>query len=133
MQRSMRLAMRPLALLAAAWLLAGPAAHAQTPPSPPKAPAPGASTPSPNIPEQKLSAAAAALERVASLQQDYQERIAKASDSDKERLVDEGNSALVKAVGDQGLSVEEYNSILEVAQKDPTVRDKILKKLPSAK
>ena len=53
------------------------------------------------------------------LTQDYQQRITAAAPADKERIVNEANSALVKAVTDQGLSVEEYNSILEVAQNDP--------------
>ena len=56
-----------------------------------------------------------------SLKQDYQQRITAAAPADKERIVNEANSALQKAVTDQGLSVEEYNSILEVAQ-PPTSR-----------
>src|SRR6516162_4734135 len=51
------------------------------------------------------------------------------SPADKERIVNEANSALVKAVIDQGLSVEEYNSILEVAQNDPGVRAKIRQRM----
>jgi hypothetical protein len=35
----------------------------------------------------------------------------------------------VKAVTDKGLSVEEYTSILEVAENDPAVREKILQRL----
>jgi hypothetical protein len=35
----------------------------------------------------------------------------------------------VKAVTDQGLSVEEYNSILRVAQNDPSLRAKIMQRL----
>jgi hypothetical protein len=39
-----------------------------------------------------------------------------------------------KAITDQGLSVEEYDSILEVAQNDPEVREKIRQRIrPSAK
>ena len=43
--------------------------------------------------------------------------------------MNEANSALQKAVTDQGLSVEEYNSILEVAQNDPGVRAKIRQRM----
>jgi Domain of unknown function (DUF4168) len=64
------------------------------------------------------SAAAAAIERVASLKQDYQQRIAAAAPDDKERILNEAVNALAKAITDQGLSVEEYDSILEVAQND---------------
>lgn len=127
----MRLLVRPLtaAALIAAWAPIFPAAHAQTPP-----PAPGFSNPSPNIPEQKLDVAAAAMEKVAGVQQDYQQRIAAADPSEKERLANEGTKALVKAVTDEGLSVEEYTSILRLAQNDPEVRQKILRRLdPSAK
>jgi Domain of unknown function (DUF4168) len=86
-----------------------------------------------NIPDQKLDAAAAAIERVASLKQDYQQRIAAAAPADKERLLDEAFNAMAKAVTDQGLSVEEYDSILEVAQNDPDVREKIRQRIrPSA-
>jgi len=39
-----------------------------------------------NIPDQKLDAAAAAMGRVASLKQDYQQRIAAAPPADQKRL-----------------------------------------------
>ena len=87
----------------------------------------------PNIPDQKLDAAAAAIERVASLKQDYQQRIALAAPADKERILNEAVNSLAKAVADQGLSVEEYVSFLVVAQNDPDVREKIRQRIrPSA-
>jgi hypothetical protein len=53
--------------------------------------------------------------------------------SRKEQLLDEAVNAIEKAVTDQGLSVEEYDSILKVAQNDPEVRDKIRQRIrPSA-
>ena len=72
----MRVLMRPIAaaLLIAAGLLFVPTANAQV-----QSPSPGLSNQSPNIPDQKLDAAAAAIERVASLKQDYQQRIATAA------------------------------------------------------
>ena len=109
----MRVLMRPTAaaLLIAAGLLSIPIANAQV-----QSPSPDLSDQSPDIPDQKLDAAAAAIERVASLKQDYQQRIAAAVPSDKERIANEAINALAKAITDQGLSVEEYDSILEVAQ-----------------
>ena len=125
----MRVLMRPAAailLLAAGVLI--PAANAQV-----QSPSPGLSEQAPNISDQKLDAAAAAIERVASLKQDYQQRIAAAAPDDKERILNEAVNALAKAITDQGLSVEEYDSILEVAQNDPDVREKIRQRLrPSA-
>src|SRR5262249_17444411 len=129
----MRVLMRPAAVmfLIAAGLLfvpAVPAANAQV-----QSPSPGLSNPSSAIPDQKLDAAAAAIERVASLKQDYQQRIAAAAPADKEDILNEAIHALAKAITDQGLSVEEYDSILEVAQNDPDVREKIRQRIrPSA-
>ena len=126
----MRVLRRPAAamLLIAAGLLFVPAANAQV-----QSPSPGLSNQSPDIPDQKLDAAAAAIKQVAGLKQDYQQRIAAAAPADKENILNEAIHALAKAVTDQGLSVEEYDSILEVAQNDPGVGEKIRQRIrPSA-
>src|SRR5215475_4890199 len=89
-----------------------------------QSPRPNPSTSAPDLSDQKLSAVAAALERVASLQQDYRQRIAEAeAPAEKNRLVEEANNELTKAVTEQGLSVEEYESILGVAQDNPEIRN----------
>jgi hypothetical protein len=126
----MRILMWPAAvLIIGTGLMPLAAANAQVQP-----PSPGLSEQTPNISDQKLDAAAAAIEQVASLKQDYQQRIAAAAPSDKERIANEAMDALTKAVTDQGLSVEEYDSILEVAQNDPDVREKIRQRIrPSLK
>ena len=130
MLQSTRPLMLPLAatILIAAWLLSVPLANAQTQ-SP--APAPSEQTPK-NIPDQKLDAAAAALEQVASVKEDYQRRIKAADPSDRNRIAEEAHNALVKAVTDRGLSVEEYTSILQVAENDPDVREKIIRRMHPA-
>ena len=110
------------AVLAAGWLLSPPAANAQ-------AQQPSVSEAAPEISDQKLDATAAAIVRVAVLKEDYQQRINNAPPAEKERLAGEAMTALAKAVTDQGLSVEEYSSILEVAQINPEVRDKIRQRI----
>jgi len=112
---------------AAAFLTAGcylciPTVHvlAQSPP-------PGPSISAPELSDQKLSAVAAALERVASLQQDYRQRIAEAeAPAEKERIVAEANNELTKVVTEQALSVEEYASICSGHETDCEIRRKIL-------
>jgi PleD family two-component response regulator len=95
---------------------------------------PAPSQQAPNIPEQKLDAIAAALEQVVSVRENYEQRLQKAPASDADKIADEAKNALVKAVTDQGLSVEEYNSILVVAQNNPEVRKKIIQRMrPPAK
>jgi len=100
-----------------------------------QSPSPGPSTSAPDLLDQKLSAAAAAIERVVSLQNDYRPRIAEAeAPAEKERIVAEANDEFTKAVTEQGLSVEEYASILDMARDDPEIGGKILQRIrPSEK
>jgi hypothetical protein len=127
MEADMRRSMRPLAVAAVsvACLLCVPAVHAQT--QPPKQP--GAQPESSGVSDQKLDAAATAAQHVVQVQQSYEKRIAAANPADKERLTGEANSALTKAVTDQGLSVDEYISILQLAQNDPTIRKKFVERI----
>src|SRR5262245_40571926 len=112
-------------LTAAILAVAVPAANAQV-----QTPAPSPSQPSQNIPDQKLDATAAALNKIADVKQTYTQQIeASASESDKQRLVDEANKELVKDVTDQGLSIEEYTSVMVVAKNDPAVRQKIIQRI----
>jgi hypothetical protein len=109
-------------VLLVAWDSSIPVANAQ--------PAAPELSPSPPISDQKLDAAAAALEQVAAIQQTYRQRFAQASTpSDQERVATEARDALTKAVKDQGLSVEQYNAIIEIAQDDPQVRGKVLQRV----
>ena len=115
--------------LAAAGLFLLPAVNAQqqSPPvSPPTKGAPSAPT---NIPDNKLDAAAAAVKNVSAVKDSYKQKIAQAPAADRERIADEADQALVQAVTDKGLSVEEYTAILEVAQTDPVVKDKLVQRL----
>jgi hypothetical protein len=87
----------------------------------------------PELSDQKLDAAAAALTRVVGLKQDYQQRFAQAEiPADKERIVAEANQELTKAITEQGISVEEYSSIMDAARDDPEVRGKILQRIRPA-
>jgi len=131
-EKKMRLLTRLLAaaILTAGWYLSIPTVNvlAQSPP-------PGPSTSAPDLSDQKLSATAAAMERVVSLQKNYRQRIAEAeAPAEKERIVAEANNELTKAVTEQGLSVEEYTSILDAARDNPEIRDKLLQRIrPSDK
>jgi hypothetical protein len=100
-----------------------------------QSPSPAPSTSAPELSDQKLDAVAAALERIASLQKDYRQRIAEAAaPADKERIVTEVHGGFTKPVTDQGLSLEEYASILDMARDDSEIRSKLLQRIrPSDK
>ena len=131
MERSMQRLTHPLAAaaLAAACIFSVPAIGAQ---AQSQAPMPDTSAQPQDIPDQKLDAAVAAMQQVASLRESYQQRLETAPPSDKQRIADEANTALEKAVTDKGLSVDEYSGILATAQTDPVVRGKILQRIRPA-
>jgi len=122
----MRQAITPFAaaLLGAGILVAAPAvmAQSQTPQSPQAAP-------SSDISDQKLDAAAATIQQMSDVRNEYQQKIDAAAPSDKSRLESEGTAALKKVVSDNGLSVDEYNSIVTAAQNDPVIRAKLMQRL----
>jgi hypothetical protein len=136
----MRQFMRQLSIASgvviAAWLVISsdfgsvPQAYAQ---NQSQAPSPAQSRRPPDLSDQKLDAAAAALQRVVRVRADYQQRIEAAPSSDSNKIADEAKGALVKAITDQGLSVDEYVSILAVAENDPAVRDKIVARMQEPK
>lgn len=85
------------------------------------------------ISEQKLDQAAAAMARVNSLHKSYQQKLTQTAPGEQDRVIAEANNALQKAVTDQGLSVDEYNTIVKTAQNDPAVRDKLVQRLGAQK
>ena len=125
------------AALSVSALLLIPAANAQMNPpqarpqaQSPQTQLPQSQPPSAPISDDKLTAAAAAIVQVTTIRQSYESKIAVASASDKQRLTKEADDALTKAVTDQGLSVDEYNSIIRTAQNDPAVRQKLTQRIP---
>jgi Domain of unknown function (DUF4168) len=119
------------AAVAAAALLAPFAAGAQTSGS---SPAPSATAPATagqaKVSDQQITQAANAMQKVMTLRQAYSQRMAQAAPADRGRVEQEGETAMKQAVTDQGLSVQQYNTILQTAQNDPSVRQKLLSRVP---
>jgi hypothetical protein len=111
---------------AAASFLFAPVANAQTQPA-----SPPATTAKPSdISEQKLDAAAKAVKQVSVVSNTYKTKLAATPDkAEKEKLLDQADQEVTKAVTDQGLSVEEYLGIMKVAENDATVRNKLIDRL----
>jgi hypothetical protein len=117
------------AIVSVGCLLLSPVAHAQNQPLNQPQARPEGQSASPTISDQKLDAAAAAIGQVTSIRQSYEQKIAEAPPSDKQHIADEANNALKKAVTDQGLTVDEYNTIVQTAQNDPTIRQKLVERI----
>jgi hypothetical protein len=85
------------------------------------------------ISDTKLDQAAAAIVHVDKLQRSYQQKLEEAPPDERDNVIEEADNALAKAVKDHGLSIDEYDTILQTAQNDPAVREKLLQRLDAQK
>ena len=95
---------------------------------PPANGAPNAS--SAEISDQKLKEAAHAIPQVEGIRQNYQQQLVQAPDADKQRIQNQAGDEMKKAIADQGLSVAEYNSILQSAEQNAEVRTRLIRQMP---
>jgi hypothetical protein len=129
-ETSMTRAMQAMAAaLLASTMLAVPGGQAQTQAPSRQAPSGDATRSAPAIPDEKLDAAAIAITKVNTLTKDYKRQFESAPPDQRERIVNEADAALEEAVTQSGLTVEEYNEIIDVAMNDPTTQSKILQRL----
>lgn len=96
---------------------------------PPANGAPTATAPA-NISDQKLKAAATAIPKVEGIRENYQQQLAQAPAGDKSRIQGQASDEMKKAIADQGLSVAEYNSIVQAAAQNPDIRGRLIQQMP---
>lgn len=105
------------------------AAVAQTA-QPPAAEAPATQTPAPgqnSFSDDKLKSFVVALLEVNEINQSYLPRVQSAKTAEeKQQLGEEAQQKMVEAVeGTEGITVDEYTSIVQAAQSDPKVAEQI--------
>ncbi|EJT04826.1 DUF4168 domain-containing protein [Rhizobium sp. CCGE 510] len=83
------------------------------------------------VSDQKLEAFAVAYLQVDKVRQQYSEKIGATKDeAGKQKLQEEAKKQMVDTVeASNGISVEEYSSILTAAQSDPALAKKVLEKI----
>jgi hypothetical protein len=86
----------------------------------------------PDISDQKISAAAAAIPKVENIRQNYEEQLAQAPETDRDRLTNQAKDEMTRAITDEGLSIPEYNSIIQAAAHDPQIRSRIMEHMPQS-
>jgi hypothetical protein len=80
------------------------------------------------ISDETIAKAGAALRRVTEITSTYSPKVAVAATPDERvHFINEELIAATTAVNDQGLSVDQYNNVIEVAQSDPGVRERLLR------
>jgi hypothetical protein len=92
--------------------------------------APG--TPSAAVSDAVVAKTGAAVRQVAAIRKSYGPRIAAAdNDSDRQGLQQQAMAEAAKAINDQGLSLEQYNHVIELAQADPTLGKRVISAVQS--
>jgi hypothetical protein len=83
--------------------------------------------PAGNVPEDMVLKVGAAVGKVALIQQNYQGQFeAEPEPAARRELADQAQRAAIEAIGAEGISVEEYNSVLSAAEGDPTLEERLL-------
>lgn len=88
-----------------------------------------------DVTDAKVSAFVEALVAVDTVRKDYAPKIeAEQSEEAKQELVNEANAAIVEAVDTtEGMTVDEYTSIVELAQADQALNQKIMDEIKTLK
>jgi hypothetical protein len=73
-----------------------------------------------------IGKAGAALHDVARVQAKYQGQWEAATPEQKQGVSEKANAEAVQAIQSHGLSVQEYSSVIRVAQNDPQIKQKLL-------
>lgn len=83
--------------------------------------------------DEQLEAFAAATVEVRNLNQEWQQRIQETQDPQQEQqLREEATQKMAEAIEEEGLTVQEYNQITQVARQNPEVYDKVTEYMQQA-
>jgi len=82
------------------------------------------------VSEAELDKVADAYTRIAEIREDFQESLAEVADPEQAQLLqEEAGEAMVEAVQESGLDVQKYNEVMQAAQVDEELREKLLSRL----
>jgi hypothetical protein len=80
-----------------------------------------------NVPAGTINKAGAALRRVTEIKQTYSQRLGGAKTQDEQQtLQKQATEEAIKAISDQGLTVDQYNQVIRQAQANPSLRERLL-------
>jgi hypothetical protein len=117
-------ASRPIAAIACLLITAALPAAAQQSATPRSPTAPSQQG---QMSDAMVSKVGTALRHVALIRQQYSQRAQGAeSQQQQQALSDQARNEMVKAIGDQGLSVQQYQQAIQLAQNDETLKRRLL-------
>jgi hypothetical protein len=91
-------------------------------------PAPNPSTPAATaVPKETIAQAGAALRDVTTIRENYGPQIASAkSDAERQSLTQRAMDLSTKAITDRGMTVDQYNDVMNKARADHALGDQVL-------
>ena len=91
------------------------------------APAPEATIQQGTVSDAMVHKVGAALRQTVTIRQKYAERAqSQTSAQDQQTLTTAAQTEMVQAISDQGLSVQQYNQVIQMAQADPSLKQRLL-------
>jgi hypothetical protein len=88
---------------------------------------PGATQQQGELTDAMVQKVGTALRHMATIRQDYARRAqATNSQQQQQELTNQAERDMTKAISDQGLSVQQYNQVIQMAQNDPTLKQRLL-------
>ncbi|MGM8849983.1 DUF4168 domain-containing protein [Salinicola sp. V024] len=79
-----------------------------------------------NFSDEELQQFADASQEIASISQNYTQKLQNASDEgDQQEIRQQANDEMVEAVKDSGMDVEKFNSIGQAVQQDPQLMQRV--------
>jgi len=80
-----------------------------------------------DVSDQTISQVGKAVVEIVKLRQSLEENIATAqTEEERQTLTSQVETAAVRAIGEQGLTVAEYNEVISAAQADPDLEERVL-------
>lgn len=80
-----------------------------------------------DVPDEVVSQVGKAVVEIMKLRQSFEESMATAhSEEEAQGLADEVETAAVRVISDQGLTVDQYNHVLDAAQGDADLEERVL-------
>ncbi len=92
------------------------------------APKPGMTVPTPDYSDAQLERFVSASQKVAMISQEYTPKLQATQDeATKKKVFEEADGKMVKAVHDEGMTVDQFNGINQALQQDPKLVQRIQK------
>jgi len=86
-----------------------------------------------DVSDETVSQVGKAVAQIVKLRQSLEQDLAAArSDDERQTLAEQVETAAVRAIGEQGLTVTEYNEVIAAAQADPDLEERVLTALRAA-